>query len=100
MRVGLLFLSLVMLLSACTSPEVSLEDRIKESLIGYELTYYTIAGLPETFVISEFDIISIEEATYQKEEFYKVRVGEGLSWNLYLDKETFEVVHTEQLFVT
>jgi|FLOH01.1.fsa_nt_gi hypothetical protein len=101
MRVGILFLLLVfVMLISCVPQEKSLESEIKESLVGYEISYYNFAGQEMFFTITESDIISIEDDFSNKLNTYKAVIGDSLSWNLYLDKETLEVVRTEQLFVT
>lgn len=100
MRVlALLSLVIIALLVSC-SEEVTLQDRVVDALVGKEITYYSIAGEPLTHEILESDIGEAEIALYQKQEYVKVRIGQDMAWNLYLDRETLEIMHVEQLFIT
>ncbi|MFH1589877.1 MAG: hypothetical protein ABIB43_04890 [archaeon] len=100
MRVLALFsLVIVALLISC-STNITLQDRVNDALVGKNITHYSIAGVPLTHVIEESDIGKAENALYQKQEYIRVKIGQTISWNLYLDKETLEIIHTEQLFVT
>lgn len=98
MRVlALLSLVIVSLLVSC-SAEVTLQDRVVDALIGKEISYYSIAGEQLFHEIVLSDIGEAENALYQKQEYVKVNIN--MMWNLYLDKETLEIMHVEQLFVT
>jgi hypothetical protein len=55
---------------------------INDTLVGTNLTYYSIAGKPMNYTIGQNDIGSIEPTTYEGKDAWKVRVGESLSWDL------------------
>ena len=100
---GILVILLVILLSltyGCISKEISIEQNIKERLIGEKITYYNIAGQPVNFTISAGDIKSIEKVKIKEEPFWKVGVGKDLIWDIYMDKDGKNIVKTEQLFVS
>src|SRR3989338_7913859 len=88
----------LMMTTSCQSNLKSNEQKIKEKLVGYEITYYNIAGKPINYTVKESDILSIENGNY-KGALWKVRVGEALSWDIYLDNN-FNIVRQEQLFRT
>lgn len=96
MKKVILIIALALALSSCA--EVSYEEKIKAKLEGYELVYYNLKGDPVTYVVHEEDINSIEEIN-EKGAFYKVNVGKGISWELYLD-ENYEVIRERPLFVS
>jgi hypothetical protein len=73
---------------------------IKDTLIGTNLTYYSIAGQPMNYTIRPDDIGSIEPATYDGKDALKVRVGQGLSWDLTMDSNGREILYVDQLFRT
>jgi|SRR3989338_22323 len=94
----LVFVAILFTLASCQSNFKSDEQKIKEKLVGYEITYYNIAGKPINYTVKESDILSIENGNY-KGALWKVRVGEALSWDIYLDNN-FNIVRQEQLFRT
>jgi hypothetical protein len=57
----------------------SAEAKIKENLIGMNLTYSTIAGEPINFTITAEDIKSIEKTTLDNKAAWKVNIGESLA---------------------
>lgn len=73
---------------------------INDRLVGTNLTYYSIAGVPMNYTIGADDIKSVEKTTYDGQPAWKVRVGEGLSWDLTMDAEGKQILDTKQLFVT
>ena len=100
---GILVILMVILLSltyGCISKETSIEQKIKENLIGNNISYYGIAGQPVNFTISADDIKSIEKVEIKGELFWKVEIGKDLIWNIYMDKDGKNIVKKEQLFVT
>lgn len=100
-RLLLLYLFIVsILIISCVPKEKSAEEKIKERLIGEKITYYNIAGQPLNFTISAEDISSIEKTEIKDEILWKVRVGQDLAWDIYLDKDGKNIVKKEQLFVT
>ncbi len=102
-KINLVFLGIIaalFLITSCAKQELKTtnEDRVKEVLIGYNITYYNIAGKPMNYTVKESDILSIENGNY-KEAVWKVRVGKSLAWDIYLDKD-FNIVRQDQLFRT
>ncbi len=75
-------------------------NTINESLVGANLTYYSIAGKPMNYTIGADDIRGIEKVEYNGRPAWKVRVGEGLAWDLTMDAEGKQILDTKQLFVT
>ncbi|HUL61432.1 MAG TPA: hypothetical protein VLT35_00090 [Methanocella sp.] len=73
---------------------------IRSTLAGMNLTYYSIAGQPMNYTITPADIVSIEADTFDGGSAWKVRVGEGLAWDLTMDARGTKVLKVEQLFVT
>ena len=73
---------------------------IKDTLVGTNLTYYSIAGKPMNYTISESDIGSIEPVTYEGRDAWKVHVGQGLAWDLTMDATGKEILYIDQLFRT
>jgi hypothetical protein len=73
---------------------------IKETLVGTNLTYYSIAGRPMNYTIGPEDIGSVEPTTYEGKDAWKVRVGQGLSWDLTMDANGREILYVDQLFRT
>lgn len=73
---------------------------INSTLIGMNLTYYSIAGVPMSYTIAAGDITSIEPATYNDSRAWKVRVGRGLNWSITMDESGTRVLDLEQLFRT
>lgn len=85
---------------SCIPKEKSIEEKIKERLVGEKITYFNIAGQPLNFTVSAKDILSIEKAEIKGEALWKARVGQDLAWDIYLDKGGKNIVKKEQLFVT
>ncbi len=73
---------------------------INDTLIGTNLTYSNIAGQPMNYTIGADDIKSVEKTTYNGQPAWKVRVGEGLAWDLTMDAEGKNILDTKQLFIT
>lgn len=73
---------------------------INERLIGTNLTYYSIAGVPMNYTIGAGDIMSVEKAEYKGQPAWKVRVGQGIAWDLTMDAEGKQILDTKRLFVT
>lgn len=87
----------MIILTSCQNNAKTDEQKIKEKLIGYQITYYNIAGKPVNYTVQETDIITIEKVN--EGALWKVRVGESLAWDFYFDKE-LNIVKQEQLFRT
>ncbi len=77
-----------------------INETIEKTLVSTNLTYYSIAGKPLNYTIGTNDIVSIEPTTYEGSEAWKVRVGQGLSWDLTMDANGTKVLHVNQLFQT
>jgi hypothetical protein len=73
---------------------------MNERLVGTNLTYYSIAGEPMNYTIMAGDIVSVEKAEYNGQPAWKVRVGQGIAWDLTMDAECKQILDTKQLFVT
>lgn len=76
------------------------KDSINKTLIGRNLTYYSIAGKPMNYTITADSIKSIEPFPYKGKPALKVRVGEGLAWDLIMDSAGTKVLDSKQLFQT
>ncbi|MFA4956989.1 MAG: hypothetical protein WC556_08480 [Candidatus Methanoperedens sp.] len=77
-----------------------IKEKIRSDLIGTEIVYYSIAGKPITYNITEKDIKSIKKATLNGNTAWKVRIGEGLAWDYYYEEQGNEIIKKEQLFAT
>lgn len=73
---------------------------IRETLVGMNLTYYSIAGKPLNYTIGAGDIGAVEQVQFEGRPAWKVRVGQGLQWDLTMDEEGKRILDTKQLFVT
>jgi hypothetical protein len=96
-------LVLALLTAGCVSTRGSAGDaraKIKDTLIGTNLTYYSIAGQPMNYTIGPQDIGNIEPTTYEGRDAWKVRVGESLAWDLTMDANGTEILSVDQLFQT
>ena len=82
-----------------TSDDI-IKEKIRSDLIGTEIVYYSIAGKPLTFNITENDIKSIKKTTLNGKIAWKVRIGEGLAWDYYYEEQGNEIIKKEQLFAT
>jgi hypothetical protein len=75
-------------------------EAINERLVGTNLTYYSIAGVPMNYTIGAEDIVSVDKAEYNGQPAWKVRVGQGMAWDLTMDAEGKQILDTKQLFYT
>ncbi len=82
------------------SDSASIRNAINDRLIGTNLTYYSIAGVPMNYTIGASDVKAIEKASYEGQAAWKVRVGEGLAWDLIMSVDGRQILETQQLFVT
>ena len=100
MMTGTLLLTL--LVAGCISAGNAGDVRatIKDTLVGTNLTYYSIAGRPLNFTIGEADIGNVTPATFEGKDAWKVHVGLGLAWDLTMDANGTKILHVEQLFQT
>lgn len=80
---------------------LSIDEKIRDRLVGHELVYYNIAGMPQSYTITGEDIGTIEQTTLNGEAAWRVKIGEeGLAWEIYLDKDGEEILKEVQLFVS
>jgi hypothetical protein len=92
-----------LLAAGCVSTRGNAGDvraTIKDTLVGTNLTYYSIAGNPMNYTIGPQDIVSIEPTTCEGKDAWKVRVGESLTWDLTMDASGTEILYVDQLFRT
>lgn len=78
----------------------ALRSQINKTLTGYNITYYSIAGQPMNYTVTADDIKSIEKTDYNGGDAWKVRIVEGLSWDVILSADGTRVLDTRQLFQT
>lgn len=100
---GVLLVVLAGLAAAgCTSVADSEDAKstINQTLVGHNLTYYSIAGKPMNYTIAQEDIVSIEPVTYKEANAWKVRVGTSLTWDLTMSADGTEILYVDQLFRT
>jgi hypothetical protein len=76
------------------------QKAISTTLVGHNLTYYSIAGKPLNYTIGPGDIQSIDRTTYNGSEAWKVRVGQGLAWDITMSDDGATMLDVKQLFVT
>ena len=75
-------------------------DNISMALVGKNLTYYSIAGKPMNYTITADSIKGINRTVYKNKLAWKVRVGEGMAWDIIMDRTGKKILKTEQLFQT
>ncbi len=95
--------ALIMVLAAAIITSRPADDHmgnIEKTLTGMNLTYYSIAGQPLNYTIGAGDIQSVDKAEYNGQAAWKVRVGQGMQWDLIMDQSGKEILDTKQLFVT
>jgi len=85
---------------AFSGGDKNVRPAIEKTLVGTNLTYYSIAGQPMNYTIMQDDILSIEPTTYKGNDAWIVRVGKSLSWNLTMNADGTQVLDSEQLFRT
>lgn len=96
-------LAVALLAAGCISSKNSAGDvrsTVKDTLVGTNLTYYSIAGRPMNYTIGPDDIVSVEATTYEGKDAWKVRVGQSLAWDLTMDADGREILYVDQLFRT
>jgi hypothetical protein len=52
------------------------------------------------YTIGAEDIVSVDKAEYNGQPAWKVRVGQGMAWDLTMDAEGKQILDTKQLFYT
>ncbi len=105
--IGYIVLAALLVIIIVTIGYMSLSDShkdarvaIEKTLVGTNLTYYSIAGKPMNYTITQDDILGVEPAIYKGKDAWKVRVGQSLSWNLTMSADGTQVLDSEQLFRT
>jgi hypothetical protein len=96
-------IAVALLATGCVSSKSNAGDvraTINDTLVGTNLTYYSIAGKPMNYTIGQNDIMSVEPMTYKGKDAWKVRVGESLSWDLTMDENGTKILYIDQLFRT
>lgn len=73
---------------------------INKTLVGQNITYFSIAGKPLNYTITQDDIGSIDPTTYDGKNAWLVHVGKGLSWNLTMSADGTQILDKKQLFMT
>jgi hypothetical protein len=81
-------------------PDTMAKNNIYATLAGTNLTYYSIAGKPMNYTITRDSIKSIDKTAYKGDLAWKVRVGEGMAWNIFMDATGKNILKTDQLFQT
>ena len=76
------------------------QKAITTTLVGHNLTYYSIAGKPLNYTIGPGDIRQIEQTSYNGSPAWSVHVGQGLAWDLTLDETGTHILDIRQLFQT
>ena len=74
-------------------------ESIRQQLIGYELTYSNIAGMPMTEIVVAGNIDSIELTYYEDEIAWIAVLKDGL-WYVYFDEAGSMVLDVQQNFVS
>ena len=100
---GIILIVVAMLsVAGCTSAASGedAKDAINKTLVGHNLTYFSIAGKPMNHTITSEDIVSIDPVTYKDANAWKVRVGTSLSWDLTMSSDGTEILYVDQLFRT
>jgi hypothetical protein len=96
-------LAVTLLTAGCISSKSTAGDvrsTVKDTLVGTNLTYYSIAGRPMNYTIGPDDIVSVAATTYEGKDAWKVRVGQSLAWDLTMDANGREILYVDQLFQT
>ncbi len=76
------------------------QKAITTTLVGQNLTYYSIAGKPLNYTIGPGDIQQIEQSAYHGSPAWDVHVGQGLAWDLTMDETGTHILDIRQLFQT
>jgi hypothetical protein len=87
-------------ISANSTQSQLIQEKIKSKLIGLEITYSGKWGEIEKYTINETDIKTMNETWLDSKRVWKVRIGEGISWDYYFDEKGENIVKVEQLFRT
>ena len=82
-----------------TSGEQAARERVRQALIGYELTYTNIAGHPITEPIAAQDITSVEVSYWHDRTAWLAVIRDGL-WHIYFDMDGATLLEVQQRFVT
>ena len=94
---------LVALLAAAIVTGPQADDHtgnISKALTGMNLTYYSFAGKPMNYTIARDDIQSVDSTGFDGRPAWKVRVGQGMQWEIIMDRSGNRILDIKQLFVT
>ena len=80
--------------------ETLIQEKIKDNLIGMEITYTGFGGEILNYTIKESDIKMINKTMVNSRNVWKVRIGEAKAWDFYLDENGDNIVKSVQLFRT
>lgn len=93
-------ISIVLLALLTLGVSGSPDDNIRETLVGMNLTYTNIAGMPMNYTITEESIGAIDKTTYKNQTAWKVHIGEGIAWDLTMNADGTRILDVKQLFYT
>jgi len=82
-----------------TSDEQAAQERVRQALVGYNLTYYNIAGQPVTETLTAQDITGIELSYHNGQTAWLAVIRGGL-WYIYFDVDGVTLLEVQQRFVT
>ena len=100
---GIVLLVLMLVVAAgCTTKAGgdAPKNAIYATLVGHTMTYSSIAGKPLNYTITQGDIGSIDQTSYQGDPAWKVHVGTSLSWDLTVSSDGTKILDSKQLFQT
>jgi hypothetical protein len=86
--------------SNMSAPSGDHQKAISTTLVGYNITYYSIAGKPLNYTIGPGDIQSITQTSYGDSPAWQVRIGQGLAWDITMSDDGTRILDVRQLFVT
>ena len=92
-----------MFMAAMVPPVISdaaVKNKINKTLVGTNITYSNLAGKPINYTIMPDSIKSIEKTVYKGKLAWKVRVGEGMAWDITMDATGSKILDRKQLFYT
>lgn len=78
----------------------NITENIENTLVGYQIVYYDIAGEPRSYNISKKDIRNIEKSESNGEVIWIATVGSGMQWEIHLNSTGESILEEIQLFRT
>ncbi len=79
---------------------VNATANIYKTLVGMNLTYTSIAGVPMNYTITKDSIKSIDQTAYDGKLAWNVHVGDSMAWDLTMDATGSKILESKQLFNT